>query len=618
MIVPMIHTTVVCLDSDRTRTLEQLGALGLLHVKLEGVPAPSNSRQVLEQQLAALSSACESLTRFADIKTAVDFCGSLDDLLRQAAEQDSIITECNSQIDALQRQRKLLEPWGDFRPASVAALRNNGINVYFCLGNQTQLDQAMAAGYTVNVVSEDKGKFYFVVISADPVDTATLPLASLPEDTSLSAIDLQCDEIGTRRAQAEAEMVTLASALPLLRQQQEKLKEQIEFLTNCEGMSHSGELAYISGYVPQTELEKLQNAAAANGWALEYAPADSDDKAVPTLVIIPKACRIIEPMIKFLGISPGYNETDVSASILFFLTIFFGIIVGDAGYGLLFLVAAAVAWFRFTSPEARRAIKLVTVFSISTVVWGGLCGAWFGIESPKRPEFFKGIEWLTNEHTKDAHVQLVCFSLAIAHLTIGRLWRAALHWTSFRWVLTHLGWICILWGNFFVALKLLVMPGAFPAYIPGLYITGAALVMIFGIHWHELGEIFDFPFGVIGSFVDILSYIRLFAVGMSGAYIASSFNGMAEGLFHQSSVPMTILGSALAVIILLGGHGINLALAGMGVLVHGVRLNVLEFSNHVGLSWSGRPYRPFRYSAESQSPADAGDLNQNSPKNNSK
>ena len=610
MIVPMIEASIVCLDSERARTMTLLGELGLLHVKLAGVPPASNARQVLEQQLATVDQACDTLKSYAGPQSAAEFCGTVAELVSQVTEQDTIRAESNAQYDALQRQRKVFEPWGDFQPETLANLRQNGLHIYFCQGNQKQYEDASAGTNTVELISEDKGKFYFVVIATTPAEPGSLPVTALPEDNSLGMIDRACAQLHERRTQAETTLTTLATALPLLLERREKLHEQLEFQTNCEGMSQSGELAYIDGFVPQTELGKLQAAARQNGWALEYEPADSDDHAVPTLVIIPKFARVIEPMIKFLGISPGYNETDVSASILFFLTIFFGIIVGDAGYGMLFLAVVAVAWFKFTDPKIRLALKLVIVFSLSTVVWGGLCGAWFGIESPNRPAFFKGIEWLTNEHTKDAHVQLICFSLAITHLTIGRLWRAALRLNSPRWIITHLGWICILWGNFFVALKLLVIPGPFPMYIPVLYITGAALVMIFGIHWHELGEIFDFPFGVIGSFVDILSYIRLFAVGMSGAYIASSFNDMAGGLFHQSSPLMTVLCSILAIVILLGGHGINLALAGMGVLVHGVRLNVLEFSNHVGLSWSGHAYRPFRCSADVQSPADAGAINQ--------
>jgi len=617
MIVPMMKTTIVCLNSDRQNALENLGRLGVLHVKLETMPAASAQRQQFEQQIAAVEKTCATLLPFAGAPAAGGVCGSPSEIVKKVAEQDELRADCAVRQDALLRQRKALEPWGDFDPATVAAIRQGGVKVAFCLGTPAQLEAATAE-YTTQVICEDKGKCYFVVFSPTSLDDGKLPLAILPENTSLSQIDREVNELASQKASVEDELRTLAAAMPKLREYRAELQEKLEFQTNCEGMGQAGELAYISGFVPQPDLKKLKDAAARYGWALQAEAADRDDHAVPTLVVIPKLFRVIEPMIKFLGISPGYNETDVSGCILFFLTIFFGMIVGDAGYGTLFLVVAAIAWFKFTDPKIRLAIKMLVVFSIATVIWGGLSGAWFGIEVPGRPRFFKGIEWLTDEHVKDAHIQLICFTLAIAHLTIGRLWRAVLRLNSVRWLMTQLGWICILWGNYFIALKLLVMPGAIPTFVMYLYIAGAALIMVFGIHWHELGEIFEFPFGVIGSFVDILSYIRLFAVGMSGAYIASSFNGMAGGLFHQSSLLMTILGSTLAVIILLGGHGVNLALAGMGVLVHGVRLNVLEFSNHVGLGWGGHPYQPFRITDKGQMPASAGAIAANEAQHNSK
>ena len=110
-----------------------------------------------------------------------------------------------------------------------------------------------------------------------------------------------------------------------------------------------------------------------------------------------------------------------------------------------------------------------------------------------------------------------------------------------------------------------------------------------GVDWKNPADIFQFPFSIIGSFTDVLSYIRLFAVGMAGACIAQSFNGM--GMDVAKASPWFIV---FGVLVMLFGHLLNLALAMMSVLVHAVRLNTLEFSNHVGLTWSGQKYTPFK------------------------
>jgi len=121
-----------------------------------------------------------------------------------------------------------------------------------------------------------------------------------------------------------------------------------------------------------------------------------------------------------------------------------------------------------------------------------------------------------------------------------------------------------------------------------LYGAGLALVVLFSVDWKDPGGVFQFPFNVIGSFTDVLSYIRLFAVGMAGASIALNFNAMGASIAKSS--PYYIVFGVLVVLI---GHALNLALCVMSVLVHAIRLNTLEFSNHSGLTWSGSPFKPF-------------------------
>ena len=122
-----------------------------------------------------------------------------------------------------------------------------------------------------------------------------------------------------------------------------------------------------------------------------------------------------------------------------------------------------------------------------------------------------------------------------------------------------------------------------------LYGTGLLLVMVCGVNWKQASDVFQFPFDIIGSFTDVLSYIRLFAVGLAGACIAGSFNGMA---FDLAQVSVWLLPAGI--IVALVGHALNIALALLSVLVHAVRLNTLEFSNHTGLSWSGQSFNPFK------------------------
>ena len=149
----------------------------------------------------------------------------------------------------------------------------------------------------------------------------------------------------------------------------------------------------------------------------------------------------------------------------------------------------------------------------------------------------------------------------------------------------------IVWGNFFLTVRLIVYPGEFPKFMYALYGAGLLLVMVCGVNWKNAAAIFQFPFDIIGSFTDVLSYIRLFAVSLAGACIAGSFNGMG---FNMGDVSVWLVPAGLLVAAV--GHVLNIALALLSVLVHGVRLNTLEFSNHTGLSWSGQAFEPFKKS----------------------
>jgi len=140
----------------------------------------------------------------------------------------------------------------------------------------------------------------------------------------------------------------------------------------------------------------------------------------------------------------------------------------------------------------------------------------------------------------------------------------------------------------------LVLGKPLPGFVAILFMAGVSLIAIFS-HFQKnilkgiLLSLSNLPLDIINTFSDVVSYIRLFAVGMATVIVASSFNEMALGAGINS-----VLSGLISVVVLLFGHALNIILALMSVLVHGVRLNMLEFSGHIGMQWSGKKYRPFR------------------------
>jgi V/A-type H+-transporting ATPase subunit I len=159
--------------------------------------------------------------------------------------------------------------------------------------------------------------------------------------------------------------------------------------------------------------------------------------------------------------------------------------------------------------------------------------------------------------------------------------------------LAEAGWISILWGGFFLA-KLLILGDSFPFYCKWLFAAGIALVILFAKPNRNIlkglgAGLGNLLLNIVNSFTDVVSYIRLFAVGLATVAVADAFNSMAMDVGYSS-----IWAALITSLILLLGHTLNVLLGPMSILVHGVRLNVLEFSNHLDLQWKGFAYRPLR------------------------
>jgi V/A-type H+-transporting ATPase subunit I len=357
-------------------------------------------------------------------------------------------------------------------------------------------------------------------------------------------------------------------------------------------------ICFIQGYCPKEKMASLGELAAKNGWGISaYEPAE--EEAVPTLLKHKKAVKPIDALYSVIGINPGYREIDVSSVFLCFFSIFFAMIVGDAVYGLLFV---AITFFvsKKLKDAPRYPFQFLYLMSGCTIVWGILNASYLGLNTSGdvmvvpavldmckaswSPEGLKNFAaWIRDADNN----KFLCFILAVVHLTIAHIWNAFAHRDDKATVIVQIGWLCTTWMMFFLA-RNMVLQHNFPQEVLYLGIGGAALIVIGSVmkaEWFSIGML---PLNLVSNLVDVISYIRLFAVGMAGYSVANAFNGMVAPLF--GSIP----GSACAALILLLVHALNITLAVMGVAVHAVRLNTLEFSNNVGVEWSGNPYTPFR------------------------
>jgi V/A-type H+-transporting ATPase subunit I len=293
-----------------------------------------------------------------------------------------------------------------------------------------------------------------------------------------------------------------------------------------------------------------------------------------------------------LGLTPGYRELDVSTLFLVFFSIFFGILIGDAGYGLVYILITLLItlWLHKKmklNTEMKTTVSLFYLLGSCAIIWGVLTGTFFG----QGWLLSLGYKPLVPQLNDANFMQTFCFFLGALHLSIAHSWRAYLKFPSLK-ALTDVGWICILWTAFFL-IRTLILGEAFPPWGIWLIATGIVLVILFtnpqANVLRAIGEgLGTVALSLMNNFTDVTSYVRLFAVGMAGLAIAETTNTLSSGLGDG------VAALAAGAVIIIIGHSLNIILGLLSVLVHGVRLNVLEFSGHANVTWSGFAFEPLK------------------------
>jgi V/A-type H+/Na+-transporting ATPase subunit I len=598
MIAPMKRAFVVLLERDKKTSLRELRRLGVLHVEaLPGSGAAYDSRVAAKADLVA---AIGFLSEFK-AKVAGGPLG-LDEGIALAKEICGIASDIKSAIDeqvAIIREIERVRPWGDFDPLVFSYLAEKGLKFRAIEVEAKKL--AFLPPELEYLMLERNKVFARILVIGDNI--AALPTGctefGLPA-RGLSTLETSLVEIKARVADGRKRLAAKAPFAKPLGDVLAKVEREVQFEALHSGMPDQGTLSYSSAWVPIAEEKRLAATAAREGWGLLIDEPLSDELP-PTKIENPAIVRIIQPVFDFLGTVPNYREYDISALFLAFFTIFFAMIFGDGGYGSLLLLGAIFMALKAKKKSGKvpDAIRLMLLLASATVAWGIATASWFGLPAEILPGFLKAVsipQIASYNPASGANVKIVCFALGTVHLLIARLKNLIRDRKSLK-LLAQLGMLLQLAGMYFIVLNLVLDAVRFP--IPGfaLYLIAVGFVLNFVFANYEgniiksilasLANIVSVFLGVVNVFADITSYIRLWAVGLAGVAISQTVNSMAGPMLGKAL--LFVMGVAL-----LGfGHGLNIVLSVLSVVVHGVRLNMLEFSGHLGMEWSGYAYDPF-------------------------
>jgi V/A-type H+-transporting ATPase subunit I len=585
----MSKVVVAATEASKEETLNNLRQWGLLHI----LPLQTPENEQVSVARAAFANAQKILEALPVAKGSLplqaqkecDLLSQIDEVIQSKKKAEEALAQSSAEL-------KRIEAFGELDPRSIRNLQKYGINIKLYKAEEKAYKRSK--DFIVEEFKRVNGEIYFAAFSKNRLDLPYFEIA-LPSK-SVSELKQNRDDAVKIIAECENKLATYAGKRKNVGELVLQASDELAFKAAGAGMRSEIGVCFIQGYSPKEKLASLNELAAKNGWGISVQEPAADE-AVPTLLKHKKAVKPIDALYSVIGITPGYREIDVSSAFLFFFSIFFAMIVGDTVYGLLFVGITFFASKKLKDAP-RYPFHFLYLMSGCTIIWGILNASYLGLDNAYvpaaidickaawAPEGLKGVaSWIrVQDNTK-----YLCFILAIIHLSIAHIWNAWANRSDKSAVISKAGWFCTTWTMFFLACNM-VLGHNFPE--PALYVgIGGVVLIVTGAvlkaEWFSIGML---PLNLVSNLVDVISYIRLFAVGMAGFSVANAFNGMVAPLL--GSVPGTI-GAAL---ILLLVHALNIALAVMGVAVHAVRLNTLEFSNNVGIEWSGNPYMPFKKS----------------------
>jgi len=613
MIAPMKRAFIVLVERDKRTSLRELRQLGVLHLEpiagsgqaYEGVVAAKDS---MSRALGLISEfKAEPAVQDMDIPAAIELAS---DVRRLEAEMKASVDEAVITVREIERVR----PWGDFDPALFKDLAARGVPCRLVELPAKRLAQ-LPPELDYITLGTVKGAARLALLASTDVQLPAECVEFSAPTMSLSALGAALAKEQSRAEAAKAAIVAKAPYAVGLAKALVKVEREIMFEAAHSGMPTGDGVAWFSAWVPVADEQQLVKAAAAAGWGL-LLDVPQDDELPPTKVENPALVRMIAPVFDFLGTVPNYREYDISGLFLFFFTFFFAMIFGDGGYGSILLVIGLVfaAKSKLGGKHVADPIRLLILLSAATVVWGTLTMSWFGLPVETIPAFLKSLALpVFSNANPDAgdNIKVLCFSLGLVQLGIAHIKNIKRDFPSLK-LIGQLGQLLMVMGMFFLVLNLVISTTKYPVPMWALYMVAAGFALNFmfanwgGEHnfFVALGKsilssfanIVSVFLGVVNVFADIVSYIRLWAVGLAGVAISQTVNNMANPMFAHFAM------FAAGVFLVVFGHGLNMMMSVLSVIVHGVRLNVLEFSGHLGMEWSGYKYEPFKDAVQTERP----------------
>ncbi|MDR1594446.1 MAG: hypothetical protein LBS43_08200 [Prevotellaceae bacterium] len=593
----MIKYNFLLYHGDFNRFLEQLQELGMVHVESRNVELDEETNKVV-RKADNLNKIIAGLKTVETSPDAVPFDGNANALVEAYSGVMEQLAKLEVSISKINKDIEEATPWGDFDANDIERLTSLGLTPQFYAVQVKQYNENWAHIYPLCEINRYKGTIYFVILHDDQVCNFELQ-AIKPPLQSYDKMQQELTQLNEQHLQCNKQLESLALAVEILSDERNRLTEKIDY--NTAKLSAQSEavdsVKILTGWLPKENRTKFDAFLETQDTVYFAEEKINDEEEPPVLLKNNRFARLFEPITNMYSL-PNYRELDPTPFFAPFFMLFFGFCLGDGGYGLFILAVASLLKIKIKKAGIRSILTLAQYMGAATLLFGLITATFFGISiNSIKPD--KIIEQMLGLE-ENFGMMILSFILGFIQIIFAMFVNAAkiVKQKGWKHALSTWAWIVIIIGG--IALYILKDSSGSSVI---LYITGAVwcIAGLIAMFYNSPGKNPFVNFGsgllatyntITGLMGDMLSYIRLFVLGLTGGILGGVFNNLSVMIGGDIDIP--VVSQLITLVILLFGHSLNFALNILGAMVHPLRLTYVEFYKNSGFDGGGYPFKLFK------------------------
>ena len=614
MIQKMNKLTFLVFHKEYNSFLKKLQELGVVHVQVteDDVNRTSASLQEKQQKLSHIETVLEELSTLCKTKEEKqDSTTDIDSILTRFDSLKDKSLSLKQDIQRVSESIAQLTPWGEYSKEDIKRLQDIGYVITHFICAEKAFDEQWVTDYNATEINRVGGKLYFVTVTRQDEDVVINAEREILPDSTLSAAQSELNKLTKQQEEIQNDLLAFTATTTQLQEAAERLKADIDFDNVVMNTVSVGgdKLMILQGWFPIVKEESVKNFLESSDIYYEISEPTKEDN-VPILLKNNYWTRMYECLTKMYG-SPKYEEFDPTPIVAPFFTLFFAICMGDSGYGLLLmLIGALIATDKLKIEMFKGLGPLIISLGVATFIVGFFLGTFFGLDLTQLsfiPESWRGSVldgngmFLKGEVAGYDIQMVMAIVIGVVHLCLAMIIKAIVYTKNegISSTISTWGWLILVLGSVITGVLVLCNTLSDEMTRIVLIAIGAiSALAIFIFNNPKRNPLINIGAGlwdtygmVTGLGGDVLSYIRLYALGLAGGMLGAAFNSLGLMVLGEQPNVGTWVG---AVVIFIIGHLLNLAMSALGAFVHPLRLTFVEYFKNSGYEGTGTEYKPFK------------------------